>query len=173
MILPNRPEAQRVFHHLRFQTNAFISALSTYIADSAIGANYNTFMERLVKLRHGVSEQSPSSSSAPEDVPLEELRDVFSILAYHSAVMDKILEACLLKTRHRSVGASLVSCMDSVLHLGKLVVGLKAGTMSEETAERKLRKIHDSFHSAMENLVSNAFHLIIYIELFRSDGLMG
>lgn len=151
-----RSPVRKQLNTLRFQVTLFMSTLTTYIFDSAIGTNFSTFLARLTKLRHGVPDGPQTSADDAHDNPIaedEELRDVFSILAYHSAVMDRILEACLLKARHRSIAASLTECLDYIIILGKVVVDINSGRLSEEGAERALTNLHASFEAAMTSLV--------------------
>lgn len=166
-VFTNSSSARKRLQQFSFRANAFMHSLSTYITDSAIGANHAAFIERLTKLRYGVQEHAP----APEyrDVPDADndgmdseadehsapLSDVFSIMEYHSAVMDRILEACFLKMRHRGVGGtSLVECMDTILRVGKLVMDLRNARLTDEAAvERKLVKLIERFEICMSNLV--------------------
>jgi hypothetical protein len=136
-------------------------ALSTYITDAAIGANYADFIRRLTSLRYGVQEHAPSPTQIndsdgyddPEDRDIP-LSDVFSIMDYHACVMDRITEACFLKTRHRGVGgSSLVECMDAILRVGKLVMDLRTGRLAEDDGEPKLVKLVDRFSICLSNLV--------------------
>lgn len=151
-----RSPIRKQLNTLRFQVTSFMSTLNTYIFDSAIGLNFSAFLDRLAKLRHGVPDGPQTSMDDADDIPTiedEELRDVFSILAYHSAVMDKILEACLLKARHRSTAASLTECLESIILLGKIVVEINDGKMAEEEAKRMLERLHISFEASMTSLV--------------------
>jgi len=83
------------------------------------------------------------------------LSDVFSIMDYHTSLMDRITEACFLKTRHRGVGGmSLVECMDTILRVGKLVMDLRTGRLAENDGEPKLAKLVDRFGTCLNNLIT-------------------
>lgn len=136
-------------------------ALSTYITDAAIGANYADFIKRLTRLRHSgqehtspptqISDSDGYGDTEDHDIPLS---DVFSIMDYHARVMDRITEACFLKTRHRGVGGlSLVECMDVILRVGTLVMDLRSGRLVEHDGELKLVKLVDRFGICLSNLV--------------------
>jgi hypothetical protein len=91
---------------------------------------------------------------APDGVPLE---DVFSIIEYHSRVMDQIQEACFLKSRHRSLGGtSLIECLDVILRVGRVLGDAKFGRLDEENGEKKLVRLMERWEICMGNLVSLA-----------------
>lgn len=150
---PTNMGAQRRLRRFSFEANTFVHALSTYVTDSAIGANHKSFTDRLLKLRHGVSEHQHSDSD--DEAPPEELLDVFSILKYHSAVLDRILEACFLKARHRAMGGtSMVECFNVILQLGQLVTDVRSGVVPQDTGARRLGRLHDHFHASLQDMVS-------------------
>ena len=145
-------------------------ALSTYITDAAIGANYTEFIERLTRLRYGVQEHpsirthvnNPDGCDDTEDGDIL-LSDVFSIMDYHASVMDRITEACFLKTRHQRVGGlSLVECMDAILRVGKLVMDLRTGRLTEDDGEPKLVRLVDRFGICLSYLVRLLFDLQLH-----------
>lgn len=159
----NTPSAQKRLNHFIFEANSFMHTLSAYITDTAIGANHAAFIERLTKLRYGVQEHNRLSQSIDEASHVDDiygdreppLSDVFSIMEYHARVMDRILEACFLKTRHQGVGGtSLIECMDTILRVGKLVMDLRSGRLKDEAhGERKLNILVERFQVCVRNLV--------------------
>ena len=131
------------------------------MVDSAIGTHHRAFINHLVKIRHGVSEHFHPHTE-DENAP-EELHDVFSILKYHSTVMDRILEACFLKARHHAVGgASMVGCMEMILNVGQLLVDTKAKKIPEEAGELRLGELHERFHTSLQNTARGTDCLLEY-----------
>lgn len=160
-IFITRPASKQRLCLFSFHANSFMHALSTYITDAAIGANYAEFIKRLTRLQHGVQERASPQTQINDSDGYDDtenhgapLSDVFSIMDYHTSVMDRITEACFLKTRHRGVGGmSLVECMDAILRVGKLVVDLRTGRLAEDDGEPKLVKLVDRFGTCLNNLV--------------------
>ena len=128
----------------------------SYVEDCAIGSRHNAFTERLLKLTHGVPDTRPRHRSVDdyEDEGSEDLSDIFSVLAYHMKTMDDILEACLLKARHRTVAGAIVEeCLQTILDFGQLVSDVAEGQIMAETGEQQLHKLHRKFRNTLRRLV--------------------
>src|SRR5262245_54330000 len=88
-LFPSLTSANNLLLHFRFIAQSFVSALSEYIFDTAIGGNFNAFLSQL----------SPRTMDSNAN-----FSDVFSLAKYHSSVMDDILSASLLRSGQRAAG---------------------------------------------------------------------
>jgi hypothetical protein len=132
----------------------FVSTLITYVFDTAIGSNWASFISRLSKLQqHGADHSG------------EELQDVFSILDYHSAVLDSILEACLLKARHKSAGTVMKDCLETILLLGKLARDTASSTLTYTEASATLLDLYARFEKSMGLLVRR-FYVVAKLDTY-------
>lgn len=151
VLFPTQPHSFRLLCRFRFKTQTFLSSLIAYIFDTAIGANWKSFTARLLDLQQSLL----FAPTADEDS--QEVQDVFSLLNYHSAVLDKILEECLLKARHRSVAKVLNGCLEIILQLGKLVGERTSNIITELDASAKLVVLFHSFDKGILQLVRRQF----------------
>ncbi|KAG8684148.1 hypothetical protein FRC09_015582 [Ceratobasidium sp. 395] len=104
----------------RFKIQSFVSSLVGYVTDTAIGANWDTFLAALDEIeRDDEGSDEPTPRRDPKKGQLAS--DIFTVHAHLSATVDRMLEACLLRARQRGVGNALKECMEAVLVLGKLV----------------------------------------------------
>lgn len=101
-------------------------------------------MTRLAKL-----ERASHSGSRNDNEP----HDVFSVLALHSDVLDSILEACLLKARHRSAGNSLRSCLQTILLFCRLIQHLENDKIDETVAVKTLEELYTKFTASVLSVV--------------------
>jgi hypothetical protein len=143
-LFPTLASAQKLFLHFRFIVQSFVNSLSEYIFDTAIAGNFDAFLSRL----------SPSIQRHVSDAGFS---DVFSLAAYHSAVMDDILSACLLRSGQRAVGDLLRGALELVLEFGILAGELKRGNVQEYQAAPQLEHLFHRFRGKMKTLVR--FHL--------------
>lgn len=140
-----------------------MTAVSAYVHDSAIGATHDSLVARLTKLRHGVADSYQSDGLGDGDEADTPLEDVFSIMEYHSRVMDKILEACFLKMKHRGLGGtSLVECLDTILRVGRLVADLRDGRIDEGHGERRLSRLIERWGQCSKNLVRTTLKFFLF-----------
>ena len=79
--------------------------------------------------------------------------DVFSLVKYHSSVMDNILSASLLRSGQRAAGDLLRGTLETVLELGILAGDLKRGRVEEYQAAPRLADLYSSFRGKMKTLV--------------------
>lgn len=125
-VFPAGSEGERSLLYLRFTMSWFVSNLSRYVLDTAIGHNWGVMRRRLDKLRRR-SRTSASTESRPvtpgvddgddefEDLDqeldeaeggdedsatqlgaLSQLQSVHSLVLYHQIILNRILRACLL-----------------------------------------------------------------------------
>ncbi|KAF8210658.1 Spc98 family-domain-containing protein, partial [Mycena galopus ATCC 62051] len=78
-LFPTLAPSNKLLLHLRFIAHSFMTHLSEYVLDTAIGGNFD-----------------PSSQPA--------FSDVFALAKAHSALMDDVLSACLLRSHQRAAG---------------------------------------------------------------------
>jgi hypothetical protein len=116
--------------------HSFVSSLSAYIFDAAIGSNFDCFLVRLSK---------------------ERFSDVFELSEEHSKMMDDILSACLLRSSQRASADLLMGCLEVVLDLGILTSKLYRGDLEEYRAIPILNDLNHKFRRLMRNLVRSAF----------------
>lgn len=99
--------------------------LAGYVFDTAIGRNWKVFIKRLERLRSDSAGRRRARRAADEDEEsgddsdeLEEdeagaggaeLKDVLSLVLYHSTVLDRMLAACFLRTK-REFLSTRTSC---------------------------------------------------------------
>jgi len=68
--------------------------------------------------------------------------------------MDDILEACLLKARHRTVAGVVVEeCLQVILDFGQLVSDVAEGQLAAEISEQRLYKLHRKFRGSLRTLL--------------------
>lgn len=154
----------------RLKVQSFVSSLIGYVTDIAIGSNWETFMTTLGAIERGNEE---TSEQVPRRGPGEDrlISDIFTVHSHLSTAMDRMLEACLLRTRQRGIGNVLKECMEAVLVLGKLVGDRCHQHTSPSTPEYEAKEKHfvlnvtkvvqrfDKLHTA---LVSQ--HMILVVQ---------
>ncbi len=153
--------ARLALYTFTFESQSFVSSFMSYVEDCAIGCRHNAFTERLSKLIHGVPDTHPQHRSVDNDYDdgaSEDLSDIFSALAYHMKTMDDILEACLLKARHRTVAGVVVEeCLQVILDFGQLVSDVAEDQLAAEISEQRLYKLHRKFRGSLRRLVRSFF----------------
>ena len=143
--------SNKLLLHFRFITHSFVTALSSYVFDTAIGGNFDAFLARL---------SPPLGSSHSRDRVCDyAFSDVFALADVHSMVLDNILSACLLRSGQRAVGDLLSGVLELVLELGMLAGELKRGKLEEYEAAPLLEDLYEAFRSRMSTLVCILFYL--------------
>lgn len=137
LLFPTLTSSNKLLLHLRFIAHSFLTALSSYVFDTAIAGNFDAFRARL---------------SHPQ--PDTEFSDVFAVTDAHSVVLDNILSACLLRSGQKAVGDLLRGTLEVVLELGVLVGERQRGRMEEYQAAPLLDDLYASFRRKMSTLVS-------------------
>lgn len=107
-------------------------------------------MVRLAKLARA------SHSGLDNDDMNDEAHDVFSVLGLHSDVLELILEACLLKARHRAAGSSLRSCLQTILLFCRLIQHLENDKIDEVVAVKTLEELHVKFTASVLSVVRHS-----------------
>ncbi|KIK92822.1 hypothetical protein PAXRUDRAFT_829603 [Paxillus rubicundulus Ve08.2h10] len=139
LLFPTLASSHKLLLHFRFITHSFVSTLSAYIYDAAIGANFDAFLSRINSCR-----ETPGAPTG--------FRDVFAMAECHSSVLDDILSACLLKSYQRTAGDLLRNTLEVVLEFCVLVGDLKDGRFKEYQASLTLEVLYASFRKKVSTL---------------------
>ena len=134
--------SQKLFEHFRFMTSSFVSTLSSYVYDTAIGGNFDAFLFKL----DNTSQQNKGRG-------LPSFSSVFSLAEEHSKLMDDVLSACLMRSAQKPVGDLLRSVLDVILEFGILMSDLSQGQIQEYHATGPLEDLYSSFRKKMITLV--------------------
>ncbi|KAI0342038.1 hypothetical protein BDW22DRAFT_1331168 [Trametopsis cervina] len=134
--------SQKLFEQFRFMASSFVASLSSYIYNTAIGGNFDKFIDKTT--RQNMQDGNEGHFR---------FTDVFALADGHSQVMDDILSACLLRSGQKLVGDLLRSILDVVLEFGILMGDLYQGTMPEYRAVEPLEGLYATFRKKMTVLV--------------------
>ncbi|KAF8800245.1 gamma-tubulin complex, DGRIP91/SPC98 component protein [Phlegmacium glaucopus] len=141
-LFPTLTKSRKLLLHFRFISQAFVSSLSGYIFDTAIGGNFDPFLARL----------SSGDSSLPNSSASErafEFSDVFELAQCHSVLLDDILSACLLRSGQKGVGDLLRHCLELVLEFTIVVGELHRGRLEEYQAAPLIEDLFQRFRTKM------------------------
>ncbi|KAF9473401.1 gamma-tubulin complex, DGRIP91/SPC98 component protein [Pholiota conissans] len=139
-LFPTLTPSRKLLLHFRFLAQAFVSSLSGYIFDTAIGGNFDPFLARL----------SPDNANPTNDNdPVARFSDVFELAQRHSALLDDILSACLLRSGQRGVGDLLRQCLELVLEFCIVVGELHRGRLQEYQAAPMIEELFRKFSLKM------------------------
>ena len=139
-LFPTLATANKLFLHFRFVAQNFVAAVASYVYDTAIGSNYDAFLE---SISHGNQNTNVNSRFS----------DIFALAEQHSVVLDVILGSCLLRSSQRVVGDLLRGSLDMVLEFASLMVDLKQGVYQEYQADTHLRQLFKKFQSRLITFV--------------------
>lgn len=143
-LFPTLTSSNKLLLHFGFIAHSFVTSLSSYVFDTAVGGNFDAFLTRL----------SQGTSHTQNDESRMGFSDVFALADTHSIVLDNILSACLLRSGQRAVGDLLRGALELVLELGILAGDRKRGRLEEYQAAPLLEDLYNSFRSKMSTLVS-------------------
>lgn len=146
-LFPTLAASNKLLLHFRFTAHSFVSALSEYVFDTAIGGNFDPFIARL----------SPNDPTTQRDRASPEFTDVFMLAKSHSALLDDILSACLLRSGQRAVGELLRHSLELILEFTIVVGDLHRNRMEEYQAAPLLEDISQKFYAKTMTLVSLLF----------------
>jgi len=141
LLFPTLTPARKRLLHFRFVAHSFVSNLSSYVFDTAIKGNFDPFVARL----------SCCSSSS------REFSDVFALAKAHSALLDDILSACLLRSGQKAVGEVLRCALELILEFAVVVGELWRGRMEEYRTAMVLEDLEGRFLEKMGLLVGLLF----------------
>ena len=150
-----RPKAHPLFHPtssaqktlltLRLKMHSFLTTLTSYVYTTAIGGNIDSLINRLL-----IAEQSPSTGYTLPSV----FSDVFGLMTHHSAVMDDVMTACMLRSAQGKLRDVVKACLESVLSFATLVGEVRRGRVAVEDAEKRMKRIGQRFEEKVKVLVS-------------------
>lgn len=138
VLFPTLNQSRKLLTHFRFVAHSFVATLSAYIFDVAIGGNFDAFLARVAACRLGTS---------------SEFTDVFSLAGAHSAVMNDILSACLMRSAQRAAGDLLRESLELILELCVMIGDLNDGRLQEYEASSALDVLFAAFRKKMSTLV--------------------
>ncbi|KAJ6594217.1 Spc98 family-domain-containing protein [Mycena capillaripes] len=136
-LFPTLTPSNKLLLHFRFIAHSFVTNLSEYVLDTAIGGNFDPFL---------------ASLSPPAEARGPAFSDVFALAKAHSALMDDILSACLLRSAQRAAGDLLRQALEFVLEFAVLVGDLKTGRLEEYRAAPLLEDLAGRFRAKMAAL---------------------
>ncbi|THV05090.1 hypothetical protein K435DRAFT_850294 [Dendrothele bispora CBS 962.96] len=139
-IFPTLVSSRKLFLHFRFAAQSFISTLSGYVFDTAIGGNFDPFLASL----------RPMSTETENHFKFS---DVFSLANAHSKLLNDILTACLARTSQKAAGVLLRDTMELVLDFTVLTGELYRDRMEEYQAAPLLENMYRQFRKKMASLV--------------------
>ncbi|EKM54343.1 uncharacterized protein PHACADRAFT_210153 [Phanerochaete carnosa HHB-10118-sp] len=134
--------SRRLFLYFRFVAHAFVSALSSYVYDIAIGGTFDTFLNSLSPPSAEYHSQTAASSNTGSNPSFP---DVFVLAERHSSVLDDILSSCLLRGSQKSVGDVLRSALELILQFGLLMADLHNSKIQEYEAAEPLEELFSTF----------------------------
>jgi hypothetical protein len=137
-LFPTLNQSRKLLTHFRFVAHSFVATLSAYIFDVAIGGNFDAFLARVAACRLGTS---------------SEFTDVFSLAEAHSAVLNDILSACLMRSAQRTAGDLLRGSLELILELCVMIGDLNDGRLQEYEASSALDVLFAAFREKMSTLI--------------------
>ena len=152
-MFPTLAKSRKLLLHFRFISQAFASSLSGYIFDTAIGGNFDPFLARLSSGDSGPPMSSPNERAF-------EFSDVFELAQCHSALLDDILSACLLRSGQKGVGDLLRHSLELVLEFTIVVGELHRGRLEEYQAAPLIEDLFQKFRTKMATFVGFFFLLL-------------
>ncbi|KAG2126974.1 Spc98 family-domain-containing protein [Suillus bovinus] len=138
VLFPTFNQSRKLLTHFRFVAHSFVNALSTYISDVAIGGNFDAFLARVTACRLGTS---------------SEFTDVFSLADAHSAVLNDILSACLMRSAQQAAGDLLRGILELILELCVMIGDLNDGQLQEYQASLTLDALFAAFRNKMSTMI--------------------
>ncbi|PFH53725.1 hypothetical protein AMATHDRAFT_187068 [Amanita thiersii Skay4041] len=154
-------QSRKLMLHFRFVAHSFISNLSAYVFDTAIGGNFDPFIGRLTVTVAATSSSAPVSRPATptstrfgllSEPGSERFTDVFMLSKHHSDLLDNILSACLLRSGQREVGDILRQSLEIVLEFAVLMGELHRGRLKEYQAAPALEDLFQRFRVKTKTL---------------------
>ena len=151
-LFPTLTQSRRLLLHLRFIAQAFVFSLSGYIFDTAISGNFDPFIAQL-----STDMATTSTSETYNDASNEGgFSDVFKLTQCHSALLDDILSACLLRSGQWGVGDLLRHSLELVLEFTIVVGELHRGRIREYQVALLIQELFKKFCLKMTTLVCHS-----------------
>ncbi|KAI0066235.1 hypothetical protein BV25DRAFT_1913006 [Artomyces pyxidatus] len=138
-LFPTLVASNKLLLRFRFIAQNFVEALTSYVADTAVRGNFDTFLAHVAPEVEGTRQ-----SSFP---------DVFALSELHSSMLDDVLSACLLRSSQRAATDLLKASLELVLDLCILSGELKRGRLEEYKAAPVLQELYTAFVKKMTILI--------------------
>jgi len=148
-LFPTLTQSRKLLLHFRFIAQGFVSSLSGYVFDTAIGGNFDPFLARLTT-DTATTSTSETHSDANDEAGFS---NVFELAQRHSALLDDILSACLLRSGQRGVGDLLRHALELVLEFTIVVGELHRARIQEYQAAPLIQELFKKFCLKMTTLV--------------------
>ena len=167
-------QSRKLLLHFHFIAQVFVSSLSGYTFDTAIGGNFDPFITRF-----STDTATTSTSETYNDANNKGgFSDVFELAQCHSALLDDILSACLLRSGQRGVGDLLRHSLELVLEFTIVVRELHRGRIQEYRAAPLIQELFKKFCLKMTTLVCNSsafpwFGVLVLISPCQTKVLKG
>lgn len=145
---PTLARPRKIVLHFRFIAQSFISTLSSYVFDTAIGGNFDPFLAQLA------SSTSFTDTDASTSVEASRFTDAFELASAHSNLLDRILTACLLRSGQKVVADLLGQALDLVLEFCVVVGELQRRRLKEYEAEEMVEGVYAKLRARMATFVS-------------------
>ena len=169
-LFPTLTQSRKLLLHFRFAAQAFVSSLSGYVFDTAIGGNFDPFLARLSP---DTSPESGDFDSNPKDGE-KGFSDVFELAQCHSTLLDDILSSCLLRSGQRGVGDLLRHSLELVLEFTIVIGELHRGRIQEYQAAPLVEELYRKFVLKTSTLVCDSnYHQLIADETLQTKVLKG
>lgn len=149
-------QSQKLLLHFRFIAQSFVATLSSYVFDTAIGGNFDPFLEQL----SSSSSYESNSAQAPSDPRPPRFSDVFELEAAHSMVLDRILTAILLRSGQKAVGDLLRQALELVLEFCVIAGELQRERLKEYEAAVMMEDVYGKFKEKMSRFVKVLKNLV-------------
>lgn len=153
-LFPTLAASRKRLLHLRFISHSLVSTLCQYVCDTAIGGNFDSFLDRL----------SPNAPAFLHNGEPSGFSDVFALARSHSALLDDILSACLMRSSQRQAGDLLRNSLELILEFSILAGQLRRKSLEEYQAAPLLEDLNTRLRKKMSTLVSIYFELIVIAE---------
>ncbi|KAG8998356.1 hypothetical protein FRB94_006929 [Tulasnella sp. JGI-2019a] len=147
-------------HKFCFEVHHFVTSLTTYVFDSAIASHWKPFLNRMRAIHRRLAPVVAKNNKAYDNTEwttdefADGFDDVFSISSQHSDALDKILTACLLKSRHRAAGAAVKKPLQLILDLADVLTEAMSPDGSIiDAAEIRLVELYGAWDASMRHLV--------------------
>jgi len=152
-LFPTLTQSRKLLLHFRFIAQSFVSSLSGYVFDTAIGGNFDPFLARLSADATPPTSETYSNNNNTNTNDDGGFSDVFELAQRHSALLDDILSACLLRSGQRGVGDLLRHSLELVLEFTIVVGELHRGRVEEYQAAPLIEELFNKFCLKMTTLV--------------------
>ncbi|TFK66542.1 gamma-tubulin complex, DGRIP91/SPC98 component protein [Pluteus cervinus] len=142
-LFPTLNASRKRLHHFRFISHQLVSSLSRYISDTVVAGNFDPFLERLsIKAPALLHDGRPSGFA-----------DVFEVARDHSAMLDDILAACLLRSSQKKTREILHVTLKHILEFTIVMGELYRGRIKENEAALRMDELYHAVRSQMRKLV--------------------